>query len=257
VGLFYLHYTHPVLQKNPLPSLRELALVSTFVASLYSAKASELPAVAPRFAVPILCTDSQLGARTRTRGTAVIVSSTGIIVTAAHVVSGSQPPCKLTAVIPNAEWSRASAFRPFLLESCSTNELLDIALCHIQPIGTGGEWSWVQAARVRIEIPPAESLITITGFTGWGFFPTVVRARMISPRQRYRRQDGCYCDFAVDAVTHEGMSGSPLVTEEGDVIGLITTAGSGKFRGISFGTTFEGAAAFLRKAGLLVPPIQK
>jgi len=80
---------------------------------------------------------------------------------------------------------------------------------------------------------------------------------MISPRQRYRRQDGCYCDFAVDAVTHEGMSGSPLVTEEGDVIGLITTAGSGKFRGISFGTTFEGAAAFLRKAGLLVPPIQK
>jgi Trypsin-like peptidase domain len=101
-----------------------------------------------------------------------------------------------------------------------------------------------------MQVAAPQSLVTIPGFTGWSLFPTVVRGRIASPRLFYRRQDGCYCDFAVDTVTYDGMSGSPLVTEQGDVIGLITTAGTGKFRGLSFGTTFEGAAAFLRKAGL-------
>ena len=233
--------------------LPKLVLLAPFFLLLHPVPAFATDAsasAAPRFAVPILCTEAQSAARTKARGTAVVVDLSGIILTAAHVVSQSQLFCTLTALVPNDEWTRASGFRPFSVEQCVTNELLDIALCRIKPRGNNRDWSYLRAASIRMQIPPPASSVVITGFTGWGYFPTVVHGRIASPQQLYRRQDGCYCDFAVDTLTYEGMSGSPLVTEQGDVIGLITTAGTGKFRGISFGTSFERAAAFLRKAGL-------
>jgi len=204
---------------------------------------------AARFAVPVLCTENP-AARTKVRGTAVVVDSSGIILTAAHVILESRPSCVLTIVVPNDDWSRALGFHPFSVQHCVTNELLDIALCRIQPLENSRDWAYVRSARIRMRNLPPDSPVTITGFTGWGFSPTVARGRLTSPQQLYRLQDGCYCDFAVNVMTHAGMSGSPLVTEQGEVIGLITTAGTGKFRGISFGTSLERAAAFLRKAGL-------
>ena len=217
-------------------------------------KASAGAASAARFAVPVLCTQNPV-ARTKARGTAIVVDLSGIMVTAAHVVLDSQSSCTLTLLVPNDEWSRATRFHPFSVEPCVTSQLLDIALCRIHPSESTRDWSYLQAARIRMQSPRPDSLLTITGFTGWGIFPTVKQGSFVSPQQLYRRQDGCYCDFAVDTVTFEGMSGSPLVTSAGEVVGLITTAGTGKFRGISFGTSFERAAAFLRKAGLNPAPV--
>jgi len=228
----------------------QLALLSCVVTTVCSraSAASEADTTA-RYAAPILCTQDP-SSRTKARGTAVVVDSAGVILTAAHVVLASQSSCTLTLLVPNNEWSRASTFHPFSVQQRATSELLDIALCRIRPLEDVRDWSYLKPARLRIQSIVPGTTVTITGFTGWGVFPTVVRGSLLSPQQLYRRQDGCYCDFAVDATTHEGMSGSPLVTETGDVIGLITTAGTGKFRGMSFGTSFERAAAFLRKAGL-------
>ena len=231
----------------------QLALLSCLLTTAGPLASAASPGLAAaRQAVPILCTQNP-SARTKTRGTAVVVDSAGVILTAAHVVLDSQTFCTLTLLVPNDEWSRASKFRPFSVRHCVANQLLDIALCHIQPIEDVRDWSYLKPARLRIRSPQPGAMVTITGFTGWGHFPTVVRGGFVSPQQFYRRQDGCYCDFAIEAVTHEGMSGSPLVTEMGEVIGLVTTAGTGKFRGLSFGTSFERAASFLRKAGLNSP----
>jgi S1-C subfamily serine protease len=222
-----------------------LLLLSVFMEQALAADS----ATAPRFAVPILCTENP-AARTKVRGTAVVIDRSGTVLTAAHVVGNSPSSCVLTVIVPNDDWSRALGFRVFLVRDCRSDELLDIALCHITPLEDPRDWAHLRAAPVLLRSPRAGSPLVITGFTGWGFLPTVITGQLIAPRELYRRQDGCYCDFAVKVATHAGMSGSPVLTSDGQVVGLITTSGTGKFRGISFGTSLEHAAAFLRKAGL-------
>ena len=41
------------------------------------------------------------------------------------------------------------------------------------------------------------------------------------------------------------MSGSPVIALSGEILGIITQAGTGRFRGTSFGVTFEEARNFL------------
>ncbi len=225
-------------------------ILSLVLVCLIKAEASAVstPAAA-RFAVPILCTENQLAARTKARGTAVIVDASGVILTAAHVILEAKMYCTLTVLVPNDEWSRASKFYAFAVQQCSADRLLDIAACRIKPLDTLRDWSFVRAARIQTRGWKAGAVTTITGFTGWGWFPTVLRGQLLPP-QLYRTRDGCYCEIAVDVVTHEGMSGSPMVNQDGEVIGLVTLAGTGKFRGLSFGTSTASAAAFLRKYGL-------
>jgi len=203
---------------------------------------------AARFAVPILCTETHLAGRTRAHGSGVVVDTAGVIITAAHVVLDAQRFCSLTMVVPSSEWSRTSGFHPFKIGPCETDAPLDIAVCRITPVESKSDFKYLRAAPIRLFTPAANSMVTIMGFTGWGFYPTVLRARVQSV-QLVRRQDGCYCDFAVDTSTYQGMSGSPLVTANGEVVGIITTSGTGKFRGLSFGTDFERAAEFLKKYG--------
>ena len=205
---------------------------------------------APRFALPVLCTENP-SARTKVRGTAVVLDTRGIILTAAHVVAEIHPSCALTVLVPNDDWSRALGFHAFSVRDCSANEPLDLALCHIRPIENTADWSYLRAATAEMRTPLPGSNVGITGFTGWGMSPTVVSGRIVPPAQIYRRQDGCYCDFAVSVTSHAGMSGSPILTNDGKVSGIVTTAGTGKFRGITFGTTLERAANFLNEAGFV------
>jgi len=115
-----------------------------------------------------LCTQNP-SSRTKARGTAVVVDSAGVILTAAHVVD-SQSSCTLTLLVPNDEWSRASRFHPFSVQQCATNALLDIALCRISPLEDVRDWSYLKPARLRIQNTPPGAMVTITGFTSWGFF---------------------------------------------------------------------------------------
>jgi hypothetical protein len=50
------------------------------------------------------------------------------------------------------------------------------------------------------------------------------------------------------------MSGSPVISMQGEVLGILTLAGTGKFRGVSFGTSLEEAADFLKAEGLATMP---
>jgi V8-like Glu-specific endopeptidase len=185
----------------------------------------------------------------------VIVDVSGLILTAAHVVLEPNVFCTLTVLVPEDQWSNALRSHVFSVRECTTETSLDLALCHIEPAERRKDWAHLRAAKLRQRLPPAGSTVTITGFWGWGMLP-IPRRGKLTAHMLYKRQDGVYCDFSTDIVGFEGMSGSPAVTDEGDLIGLITTAGIKQFSGRSFGISIERAAAFLRAHGLPLPPEQ-
>lgn len=214
-----------------------------------ASEASGTAAVAARWAVPVLCTEIQGSARTRVRGTAVIIDSRGLILTAAHVVLGPNLFCALTVLVPEDQWSKTRRSHAFSVQHCATETSLDLALCQIAPAERKKDWAYLSVAKLRRQFPLSGSAVTITAFWGWGMLPVPRRGRLTS-HALYKRQDGVYCDFSTDIIAFEGMSGSPVVTDEGDLIGVITTAGLKKFSDRSFGVSIERAAAFLRLNGL-------
>src|SRR6516162_2007285 len=80
---------------------------------LFSLAQTPVARDAERFAVPILCPETPFAGRTRAHGSAVVIDTTGVIITAAHVVLNAQSSCSLTIVVPSSEWSQTSGFHPF------------------------------------------------------------------------------------------------------------------------------------------------
>jgi S1-C subfamily serine protease len=218
------------------------------------AQAVTAPPAALRAAVPLLCTENNRGAYTRVRGSGVIADSGGTLLTAAHVIlqahSGLASGCTLSVMVPDEEWTRTGRLRAFLLGDCRLNQPLDLAVCRIHPAENSRDWGYLRAARIRLRPATSGEPVWVTAFTGWGMFP-LIRSGHITGRQNYQRQDGCRCDFATDITAVEGMSGGPVISREGEVLGIITLAGKGKFIGLSFGVSFEEAKSFLRAEGVI------
>lgn len=218
--------------------------------------AAAQPALPPalRAAVPLLCTENNRAARTRVRGSGVIADSGGTLLTAAHVIlqarSDSRSDCTLSVMVPDEEWTRTGRLRAFLLGDCHLSQPLDLAVCRIHPAENSRDWGYLRAARIRLRPATSGEPVWVTAFTGWGLLP-LTRSGHIMGRQNYQRQDGCRCDFATDITAVEGMSGSPVISSEGEVLGILTLAGKEKFRGLSFGVSFEEAKSFLTAEGVI------
>jgi S1-C subfamily serine protease len=208
------------------------------------------PPPALRAAVPLLCTENNRAARTQVRGTGVITDSGGTLLTAAHVILQAHFGCTLSVMIPDQEWIHARRLRAFLVGNCRLNQPLDLAVCRIHPAEDSRDWGYVRAARIRLRPATPGEPVWVTAFTGWGLLP-LTRSGHITGRNDYQRQDGCRCDFATDIRAVEGMSGSPVISSEGEVLGILTVAGNGKFRGLSFGVSFEDAKRFLAAEGVV------
>ena len=203
-----------------------------------------------RAAVPLLCTENNLAFRTFVHGTGLIVDSGGTLLTAAHVIQEARSNCTLSVMIPDDEWIHIGRLRRFLLARCHLNELLDLAVCRIQPADNPRDLVYIRAAPLRFrQVTPGEQ-VSVTGFTGWVMAP-LTRGGRITGQEDYRRQDGCRCDFATNIVAVEGMSGSPVISAQGEILGIITQSGKGRFRGTSFGVTFEQARSFLVAEGIV------
>jgi Trypsin-like peptidase domain len=225
---------------------RPIVLTAVGWLLLVNAAASQTTAPALRSAVPILCTENRLAAHTRVRGTGLIADASGLLLTAAHVIAQARDGCTLSVLVPDQEWSHVRELHTFLLRDCAINQALDIASCHLNPEESSRDWALIRPARIRLRSPIPGEAISVTAFTGWGLLP-LTSVGHIKGRQTYQRQDGCYCNFAIDIAASEGMSGSPVISAQGEVLGILTLAGSHNFRGISFGVSFEDAAAFLKK----------
>ncbi len=203
-----------------------------------------------RAAVPLLCTESNEPFRTFVRGTGLIAGPGGTLITAAHVVQQSRLNCTLSVMVPDDEWIHARHLRRFTLSDCRINEMLDIAVCRIQPADDPRDSAYLRPATIRLRpVAPGEA-ISVTGFTGWVSAP-LTRMGHITGQEDYRRQDGCRCDFATDVVAVEGMSGSPVISSSGEVLGILTQAGKGRFRGTAFGVTLDEAQSLLRAEGVI------
>jgi S1-C subfamily serine protease len=200
-----------------------------------------------------LCTENHQAARTRVRGTGVIADSAGTLLTAAHVIQQARSDCTLSVMIPDDEWSRFRQLHAFLIQDCRLHLPLDLAVCRIRPTEGSREWGYVRPARIRARAALPGEPVWITAFTAWGLSP-LTRSGHIQGRQIYQRRDGCYCDFAVDITAAEGMSGSPVISMQGEVLGILTLAGAAKFRGVSFGASLDEAAAFLKAEGIATTP---
>jgi len=241
--------------------MRRVMLAASCWLLLISGAAQTMPAPAPtpaasawvtalRAAVPLLCTETALGSRTRVRGSGVIADSSGTLLTAAHVILEAHSNCTLSVMVPDEEWSRIRRLRVFLVGDCRLQRTLDLAICRIRPAENSRDWGYIQAAQIARRQVISGEAVSITAFTGWGVLP-LTRAGHIKARENYERPDGCYCNFAMDISAVEGMSGSPVISTQGEVLGILTLAGTGKFRGVSFGASLEEAAEFLREQGLV------
>jgi hypothetical protein len=194
----------------------------------------------------------------------VIADSGGTMLTAAHVIQQARNDCTLSVMIPDDEWSRFRQLHAFLIKDCRLFLPLDLAVCRLRPADNSRDWAYLRPARSLTRSALTGEAVWITAFTGWGLAP-LVRSGRIQGRRIYQRKDGCYCDFATDIAAVEGMSGSPVITAQGELIGILTLAGSGKFHGISFGASLQEAANFLKAEGVsttgsqtaLVPTPQK
>lgn len=201
-----------------------------------------------RAAVPILCTEN-VSFRTVVHGTGLIADSSGTLITAAHVILPARYNCTLSLMIPDDEWTRTRLLRRFRVSHCEVNEFLDIAVCRTQPAESSRDLAYLRSAPLRFRpVIPGEP-VWITGFTGWVLTP-LTRAGRITGQEAYRRPDGCRCDFVTDIPVVEGMSGSPIISSSGEVLGIITQAGKRSFRGTSFGMTFDEAKTFLIAQGV-------
>jgi S1-C subfamily serine protease len=208
------------------------------------------PPPALRAAVPLLCTENNRAAHTRVRGSGVIADSGGTLLTAAHVILQARFDCTLSVMIPDEEWTRTGRLRAFLVGDCHLSQPLDLAVCRIHPAENSCDWGYIRAARIRLRPATSGEPVWVTAFMGWGLFP-LTRSGHITGRQNYQRQDGCRCDFATDITAVEGMSGSPVISSAGEVVGILTLAGKERFRGLSFGVSFEEAKSFLAAEGVL------
>jgi len=226
------------------------AILWLALAGLAWPQLSQSPA-ALRSAVPILCTETNFSGRTRVRGTGVIADSGGTLLTAAHVIEQARSNCTLSIMVPDEEWSRFRQLRAFLIEDCRTEKALDLAVCRTRPAAGSRDWGYIRGANIRQRAARAGEAVRINAFAGWGLIP-LVRNGHVTGRSVYQRADGCYCDFAIDISSEAGMSGSPVISQSGEVLGILTLSGSGKFRGISFGATFREAAAFLKAQGVML-----
>jgi hypothetical protein len=241
-------YAGIAMDTSRFRSLKHL-LVAGLLA-LNSADAAELPGLlsgAPRSTVPILCTDSYLAGRTHARGTGVIVDPRGILLTAAHVVTEHLLYCDLTVLIPDNDWAHTRGFRAYSVRDCTPSVELDLALCRIVPLDRKS--IPLQPAMLRPSFPRIAIPVTVTGFSGWGLSPSS-HSGLLRAGNYFRKQEDCYCDFSMGLTAFEGMSGGPVTTADGEVIGIFTALGTGKFRGLAFGVSIERALSFLRHHGI-------
>jgi serine protease Do len=171
-------------------------------------------------------------------GSGFIVSSSGLILTNNHVVSGST---SLTVVLDDTRSLSASVV--------STDPKHDLALIKVSATGltavTLGDSSSVQVGQLAVAI--GSPLGTFTDSVTQGIVSGVNRTITVAD-QATRSQEDLSGLIQTDAAINPGNSGGPLLDASGSVVGIIT-ASSSDAQNMGFAIPINQAKAMIMAAG--------
>jgi hypothetical protein len=228
---------HPVAVATP----RRAPKQDSFVESIAAIKHS---------IAPVVCVQPHPTANWElfsTEGTAFFVSADGFV-TASHVIDGltSQKratPCPRFAVyIPESGvWNRelaagTSRIRFFLFkkEGCKQNVLLDVAYCVLG----GGAPALPSGARMPVtpvgfeeDPPPDGTPVAFSGFPLSNVSP-ITAVGFIGG---YTKDAEGRQTIILDRTAWPGASGSPIYLQNGHVIGIVLSRGTGDAIGLAYG----------------------
>ena len=167
-------------------------------------------------------------------GSGVVILDSGIILTSLHVVSGA---ARLQVVFADGTESEAS-----VVKAQPENDLAVIQAASIPDD--------LVAATLRStkDLAPGDEVIAV-GFP-FGIGPSVTDGVVSGLRREFRSPEGKQVLtnlIQFDAAANPGSSGGPLVTADGNVVGIVTAIlnpnSQGVFAGIAFAVPIENAAA--------------
>lgn len=141
------------------------------------------------------------------RGSGVIISSEGYIVTNQHVIAGAD---KITVILPNQRLYEAELVGSDLLTDLALLRIDQIGLVYI-PLG--------DSSRLQV----GETVLAIGN--PLGFFQQTVTTGVVSAMDRQIRipdSEYAYTFLQTDALINPGNSGGPLVNLSGEVVGINT-----------------------------------
>src|SRR6266566_2268950 len=195
---------------------------ANLVVSSTASDTASIVAQAEKSVVTIISTSAGGGTSTGV-GSGFVVSSNGLILTNAHVVSGAQ---SLTVDLPDGRQLPATVV--------TADSAADLALIRVSATGltaaTLGDSSAVQVGQAVFAIgtPLGEYADTVTG----GIISATGRSITVSGEVRGQSEDLSGL-LQTDAAINPGNSGGPLIDATGKVIGIVT-AGSGSAQGLGF-----------------------
>ena len=170
----------------------------------------------------------------RSVGTGVVIVDSGVILTNLHVVSGSD---QLSVVFADGTESKATVV--------STQPDNDLAV--LQALTLPDD---LQAATLRStkDLMPGDEVVAV-GFP-FGIGPSVSAGVVSGLKRAHRTPDGKRSLtnlIQFDAAANPGNSGGPLVTMDGEVVGIVTAilnpTEARTFIGIGFAVPIENAAS--------------
>ena len=145
----------------------------------------------------------------RASGSGFLVNADGLVVTARHVVEGTdgrtlrKVSVRLFPETENEKTVPALVFR--------SHRQLDFALLWLE---SGGSWPWLKAGD-HSSLRPAQTVYAVGAPAG--LTNTITRGIISNPHARFNQVDCIQTDAAID----HGNSGGPLVDEDGAVLGIV------------------------------------
>jgi S1-C subfamily serine protease len=169
----------------------------------------------------------------RGTGSGVVILDTGVILTNLHVVTGAR---RLQVVFADGTESEAAVVR--------TQPEHDLAV--IRAATVPDDLTAATLASTR-DLAPGDEVVAV-GFP-FGIGPSVTAGVVSGLRREFRSPEGervLTNLIQFDAAANPGSSGGPLVTTDGNVVGIVTAIlnphSQGVFAGIAFAVPIENAA---------------
>ncbi len=167
-------------------------------------------------------------------GSGVLIVETGLILTNLHVVQSSE---KIVVVFQNGHESEASIV--------SVQPDQDIAVLQVKTLPDDPKPATMRSTG---DLAPGD-LVVAVGFP-FGIGPSVSAGVVSGLKREFQSQEGKRTLtnlIQFDAAANPGNSGGPLVTAEGEVVGIVTgilnPSGARVFAGISFAVPIESATS--------------